>query len=89
MIFFAECFSTLGKVYVECPKKYSTKNLLLIKCLSSVTLNKGFAEYKTDFAECPRHSAKKHESNSDLNIEIGLGPPKSAQPSHTLARGAA
>jgi hypothetical protein len=33
-------------------KKYSAKNYLPIKCLSSVTLGKGFAECKKAFVEC-------------------------------------
>jgi hypothetical protein len=56
--FFAECFSTLGKVFAECPKKYSAKNPLLIKYLSSATLGKHFTEYKMVFAESLRHSVK-------------------------------
>jgi hypothetical protein len=43
VFFFAECFSTLGKVSAECPKK---------------VLGKAFAECKIAFAECIRHSAK-------------------------------
>jgi hypothetical protein len=58
--FFVECFSTFGKIFVDCPgKKYSAKNALPIKCLPSVTLDKGFAECKMTFVECLGHSAKK------------------------------
>jgi hypothetical protein len=49
--FFAECFSTLSKVFAEYQKKYSAKNPLPIKCMRSVTIGR-------DFAECIRHSAK-------------------------------
>jgi hypothetical protein len=52
-------FSTLIKVLVECRKKYSTKNSLLIKYLPNVTFDKEFAKYKMIFTECIRHSAKK------------------------------
>jgi hypothetical protein len=52
VLLFVVCFSTLGKVFVECPKKYSANNHLSIKCLSS----KSFAECKIVFAECIRHS---------------------------------
>jgi hypothetical protein len=51
VFFFAECFSTLGKVFAECPKKVLGKELFTVKYLSSVTLGKGFAE-------CLRHSTK-------------------------------
>jgi hypothetical protein len=39
-------------------KKYSTKNHLQIKYLSSVTLVKDFTECKKVFVECLGHSAK-------------------------------
>ena len=39
-------------------KKYLAKNRLPIKYLPSVTLDKGFAEYKIAFAECLKHSTK-------------------------------
>jgi hypothetical protein len=63
VFFFAECFSTLGKVFAECPKKVLGKepfaDKIFAECsLPSVTLGKGFAECKIAFAECLRHSAK-------------------------------
>jgi hypothetical protein len=50
VLFFAECFSTLGKV-AECPKKVFGKEPFTDKMfaeysLLSVTLGKGFAECK-------------------------------------------
>jgi hypothetical protein len=44
--------------FAECPKKYSTKNPLPIKSLSSVTLGKDFIECKITFDECLGHSTK-------------------------------
>jgi hypothetical protein len=49
VFFFAECFSTLDKVFVECPKKVLGKDPFA---------DKNFAECKIAFAECIRHSAK-------------------------------
>jgi hypothetical protein len=43
VLFFAECFSTLGKVFAECPKKILGKELFADKI---------FAECKIAFAEC-------------------------------------
>jgi hypothetical protein len=56
--FICQVFLTLGKVFVECPKKYLTKNHLPIKYLSSVTLRISFAKCKKAYAECLSHSAK-------------------------------
>jgi hypothetical protein len=55
VFFFAECFLTLGKVFVECPKKALDKepfaDKIFAECfLSSVTLGKAFAECKIAFA---------------------------------------
>jgi hypothetical protein len=36
VLFFTECFLTLGKIIFECRKRYSAKNALSIKYLSSV-----------------------------------------------------
>jgi hypothetical protein len=54
---------TLGKVFVECPKKSTRQkpfaDEIFAECsLLSVTLGKAFAECKIAFAECLRHSAK-------------------------------
>jgi hypothetical protein len=51
VFFSAECFSTLGKVFAECPKKVLGKepfaDKIFADCsLPSVTLGKGFAECK-------------------------------------------
>jgi hypothetical protein len=45
VFFFAECFSMLGKVFGECPKKVLDKDPFADKI---------FAECKIDFVECPR-----------------------------------
>jgi hypothetical protein len=63
VLFFAESFSTLSKVFAECPIKVLDKEVFAYKIfieyyLPSVTLDKGFAECKMTFAECLRHSAK-------------------------------
>jgi hypothetical protein len=63
VFFVAECFLTLDKVFVECPKKALGKepfaDEIFAECsLPSVTLGKAFAECKIAFAECLRHSAK-------------------------------
>jgi hypothetical protein len=49
VFFFAECFSTLGKVFAECPKKVLGKepfaDKIFVECsLPSVTLGKVFDE---------------------------------------------
>jgi hypothetical protein len=49
VFFFAECFSTLGKVFGECLKKVPDKESFA---------DKMFAECKMTFAECLRHSVK-------------------------------
>jgi hypothetical protein len=49
VFFFVGCFSTLGKVFAECPKKVLGKELFA---------DKMFAECKMTFAECLRHSIK-------------------------------
>jgi hypothetical protein len=56
VIFFAECFSTLGKVFTECRKNVLDKEPFAHKIFveysyPSVTLRKGFAECKIAFAE--------------------------------------
>jgi hypothetical protein len=50
VFFLAECFSTLGKVFAECPKKVLGKEPFADKI--------GFDECKIVFAECLKHSAK-------------------------------
>jgi hypothetical protein len=50
--------STLGKIFVECPKKVLGKEPFADKIFVEYTLDKDFAECKITFAECLRHSAK-------------------------------
>jgi hypothetical protein len=62
VFFFAECFSTLGKVFTKCPKKVLGKepfaNKIFVECsLLSVTLGKGFTECKIAFNERDSGSA--------------------------------
>jgi hypothetical protein len=49
VLFFAECFLTLGKVFDECPKKVPDKESFA---------DKMFVECKMTFAGCLRHSVK-------------------------------
>jgi hypothetical protein len=65
VLFFADCFSTLGKVFAECPKKVLDKEPFADKMfaeysLPSVTLGEGFAKYKM--------AGKERESGSAARI---------------------
>jgi hypothetical protein len=63
VLFFVECFSTLGKAFTECPRKSTRQRSLCRVFFDECKLGKGFTECKMAFVECLRHSAKKVKGN--------------------------